>query len=271
MQTRHVFIAISVICAILLAPATGLAETITWNGEGAFGQWNDGDNWDLDRVPAPGDAVIITTPGKTLLDVIIESHGGSTDGACETLDLSAGVSLLIRGVMLTLGEVDTPTTSQLDGAITFELVGQNDIAYLAIHDWVTFEGSGKIFANQSDLGGPHQGSIIRADSPAGGIGIRLRETIDMIGSLDVWVSVDHQGNSVGVFSEKDVMRFGEPFVDPYDPELEISGLILNEETITASRGKVEFHQIVCASTAPKWLVKGQVSPVFMGTKATFDG
>lgn len=127
---------------------------------------------------------------------------------------------------------------------------------MSIHDWVTFEGEGRLDAHKETPESPNEGLISRANSPAGGIGIRLRDTIDMVGSLDVWVSVDHQGDYVGVQTSKDTMRLGEPLVDPYVPELEISGDILNFETITANRGVVEFHQIVFASTAPKWLMKG---------------
>ena len=214
MLSKCSLIVLLVIGAAALLPATGLAGEIVWNGNGDAVNWNDDENWNLVRVPAPGDAVTITTSFPVPLQVIIQSHAGLTDGACETLDLSDGVSLLIRGIKLTLGEAGTPTTSQLDGAITFERVGENVTAYLAIHDWVTFEGNGIIFASQSAPEGPDKGSIIRADSPAGGIGIRLRDTIDMIGSLDVWVSVDHQGGWVGVFGDKDIMRFGEPLVDP---------------------------------------------------------
>lgn len=260
MLSKCSLIVLPVICAAALLPATGLADDIVWNGDGNGIDWNDEENWDEDRRPEAGDDVTISVGFPGELDVVIREFGELDDAACETLDVDDGVTLLIKAVKLTLGSATADTTSDIDGVLTFEQVGFQR-GTLEIHKWVTFPGDGEISARQLTMGGVIRGQITRAGSD--GRGIKLEGDFDMIGTIDVLVSLDHQGDLVGVFSDKDVMRFGND--DAYSPELQISGAILNDETITASEGIVEFRLVKHMSTAPSWLVEGHILHNHTGT------
>jgi hypothetical protein len=96
--------------------------------------------------------------------------------------------------------------------------------------------------------------IERIDYESDG-GIKTFNDFDVEGHFTLYVSVYHDGDYFGVTSEKDTMIFGND-ADPFDPDLEISGASLNNETFTAHRGKIIFYQMEFDNTAPKWLASG---------------
>ena len=101
MQSKHILIVLSTVCALVLIPSIGLADTITWVGTAGGGDnlnWHDPLNWDPPQRPLADDDVIITTPSKTFQLVVIQTFGQEDDAACDTLDLSVGVTLHIKGV-----------------------------------------------------------------------------------------------------------------------------------------------------------------------------
>ena len=56
------------------------------------------------------------------------------------------------------------------------------------------------------------------------------------------------------------MEFGLFEGSAFSPELEISGTSLNAKKIESNpKGRVEFHDVKFASTAPSWLVTGMFS------------
>lgn len=96
--------------AIALAAAPAVAETITWNGDGDGTSWGDMDNWDLDRVPANGDDVII--PDVALTTSITYSIASGT-----TLvnSLSCDEALNVTG-----GELGVDTTADVKQLVTLD-------------------------------------------------------------------------------------------------------------------------------------------------------
>ncbi|MHC4698623.1 MAG: hypothetical protein ACYTFA_17970, partial [Planctomycetota bacterium] len=60
---------------MFLTSAAASADTITWNGDGDATSWHDADNWDLDRIPAAGDDVVIPDVAATA-EVLFSVYSG---------------------------------------------------------------------------------------------------------------------------------------------------------------------------------------------------
>ncbi|RPJ44754.1 MAG: hypothetical protein EHM19_06280, partial [Candidatus Latescibacterota bacterium] len=102
-------------CGYVGAEEVGCAVMITWNGDGDDNSWWNPDNWDLDRVPGPGDDVRILGPEGTWVDFF---GGGNADIGNLTV-VGPGYPIYLQFMedtltILGVGLVDT-TTVYVDG------------------------------------------------------------------------------------------------------------------------------------------------------------
>ncbi|GMU84437.1 MAG: hypothetical protein AMXMBFR47_43060, partial [Planctomycetota bacterium] len=98
------------------------AATITWTGGAGTGSWHNPANWDLGRVPAAGDDVVIPdmTPDVTVsFSSTSTSINSLTSGELVSVSggfLSiAGTSVLDAGMTLTNGEIGGTGTLTVNG------------------------------------------------------------------------------------------------------------------------------------------------------------
>lgn len=183
------------------------------------------------------------------------------DAACETIDMDhptgTFLKLVIKGQTLTLGDASTDTTSVIDGEFVFEEVASNP-GKLEVHNWVTFSVPVNGFCTFT---AKEPAEFIRASSD--GVGVEFAEgsgTLDVSGQFQFLVSVKHDATFFGV--TKGVMSFGLLNGAAFNPVLQISGTSLNaKEFVAQTGGRMEFHEVDFASTAPSWLVSGVNSEI----------
>jgi hypothetical protein len=124
---------------------------------------------------------------------------------------------------------------------------------MLVRNWVCFTGTGRLYAHAPE--NADYRPVIRRQNSYSDSGIKTLDDFDVRGHLTLLVSVYHDGDEFGVWSEKNTMSFGDT-TDVFDPDLKISGAALNDETFTAYWGKIEFVQMEFASTAPRWYAVG---------------
>lgn len=116
------------------------AETISWTGGAGTNSWHTNGNWDLNRVPASGDDVVI--PGTALAANVTHSAGGSTINS-----LTCDKPFVLSGGTLTIN-----AASQFNESTSFtggNLGGTGDVTVNGAMVWTftNFSGAGAMNAN----------------------------------------------------------------------------------------------------------------------------
>ncbi len=260
----------TIFCTALMVGIAGFTITTTpaalaqtfdknWTGLAGNGNWFTNGNWLENAYPVAGDTVRIDGSDGVALDINIED----ADAECESIVMDHA-NILLKGRKLTLGLTGAATSNDITfGQILFfEDNANGRSAQLVLRNWVTFTGGGRLFASK-DYNDNHPGYIERANWQADG-GIKTLDDFDVEGHFVLYVSVYHDGDFFGV-QKPATMIFGND-ADPFDPELEISGAALNDETFTCNAGTMKFYQMKFAATAPKWYVYGYyIGGAYTGT------
>lgn len=233
---------------IAASVASAMAQTYdkTWTPEppGLDLRWSNPLNWaPVEEVPQPGETVFIENSY-----VFISEE----DAECKSITMVDSV-LTIDDLTLTLGDDNAETTTTLADS-EIRLFGSESPARIVVRNWVRFAGVDDDL-NPDTPRMTAFGSVFveRAGGDAPGIGMRTDGDMDVEGDFWLQVSVDHQGDFFG--ADKTTMIFGTD--TDVDPDYVISGASLNAAAFTAaSYGRIEFHQMQFASTAPKWIADG---------------
>ncbi|MCH8804863.1 MAG: hypothetical protein IH986_02090 [Planctomycetes bacterium] len=255
------------ILALFSAPLAAFGDYgKTWVGAvTGTANWHADSNWNPTGEP-DGDDTVLIDPDQQFGGQNLTIEITDDDAACKSLDIVsteslALIKLVIQGRKLTLGDPNADMTSVIWGEIVFEEAGNNP-AQLEVHNWVTFTVPVDRFcfftatesANSTD-----SAEFIRDSTD--GEGVEFAEgsgELNVIGQFIFLISVKHDATFFGVKGINGVMEFGLLGGSAFSPVLEISGTSLNAETIKADpKGRVEFHDVKFASTAPAWLMKGQ--------------
>lgn len=244
-------LALIVLIGVCAVPALAQYDR-EWVGTSLQHDWNNANFWDPTGVPEAGEDILIHADFPA--DITVEIYEGDSAAECESITIDGGAKLKIIGNSLTIGDDNNPTTTTIDDGSQIQfLEGENEPAVLYVRNWVSFTGNGRLFAHGPD-NADYRPVIHREDSYSDS-GIKTLDDFNVRGHLTLLVSVYHDGDEFGVWSEKNLMIFGDN-TDVFDPDLEISGASLNDETFTAYYGKIRFVQMEFDSTAPKWFAAG---------------
>lgn len=180
-----------VIFTVVVQASTAWATDYTFDV--TSGDWNLSSNWDPPGIPGENDKAIIPN-GKTCKITI-------TSQEVKTIDVQTGGTLGIEGGTLTIGIGNDPLTSTINGSLYLKKPS-SATPKLRVRNQMTFTGSGKITARQTD--GHGLGEI---QSMGPGSEFIVGGDLTVMGTIKILVSTTNNG-TIKVDHADDELAFG---------------------------------------------------------------